>query len=53
VDFYEFEASLVYRVSSRTAGTVTQSDPVCVGEKGEIQSLRIYIDNVNLNDVSH
>ena len=49
----EFKASLVYRVSSRTAGTVTQRDPVCVGEKGEIQSLRIYIDNVNLNDVSH
>lgn len=27
-DFYEFQARLVYKVSSRTAKAITQKDPV-------------------------
>ena len=42
VDFFEFEASLVYRASSRTSRAVTQRNPVLkIREKKVIFSLFI------------
>ena len=37
VDLCEFETSLVYRASSRTAGTVTQRNPVSNKNKNKKQ----------------
>jgi len=34
VDLCEFETSLVYKVSSRTVGAVTQRNPVSGGRRG-------------------